>query len=174
MVVYWTAGQKTKDSLIYKNIIYIFILQRRRLCVCAGDPFREVVRRPENTHEELTGPLEWPVGLSLCLRDQQTSPVRLSDQRISTFCPHLILSFQVPCRSMNILFASRVYLFVGGNRNLHTSVIFPVICWSYLRTEISVTLSIFLLSLYLFSSFLQYMLFKIWPRKQKKRKQRKK
>ena len=102
---------------------------------CGGDPFWEVVRRPENTHEELTGLLEWPADLypsfewplDLCLQSKITD----------------IIFFQVPCGSMNILFASRIFLFIAGYRNLHTSgVFFSVICWSYLWTGISVTQSI--------------------------------
>ena len=56
---------------------------------CDGDPFCEVVQRPENTHEELTGLLEWTMGLSLRLRDQRTSPLRLIDYWISAFSPKL-------------------------------------------------------------------------------------
>ena len=37
----------------------------------------------------------------------------------------------------------RIFLLMTGYRNLHTSIFFfPVICWSYLRTEISIILSI--------------------------------
>ena len=91
---------------------------------CGGDTFCEVVRRQENTHEELTGLLEWPAGLCL--------PSKFTD---------LIFSFQVQCGNMNILFASRIFCLwpVIGTWILP---FFPVICWSYLRTEISVTLSI--------------------------------
>ena len=56
---------------------------------CSGDPFCEVVRRLENTHEELTGLLEWPAGLSFRLRDQRTAPISSSDHWISTFSPNL-------------------------------------------------------------------------------------
>ena len=55
---------------------------------CGGGPFCEVVQQPENTHGELTGPLEWPA--CLCLQFKITD---------------LTLSFQVPCGCMNILFA---------------------------------------------------------------------
>ena len=51
----------------------------------------------------------------------------------------LILSFQVPCGSINILFASRIFLFMELT---FVRFFFPVICWSYLWTKISVTLSI--------------------------------
>ena len=91
------------------------------LFFCSGDPFCKVGRRPENTHEELTGLLELLAGHSLRLRDQRTSPLLLSDQRISAFSPKitdLILSFQVPRRSMTIFFASRIFLFMAGYRNI--------------------------------------------------------
>ena len=37
---------------------------------CSGDPYCEVVQRPEGTHVEQTGLLERPLGLSLRLSDQ--------------------------------------------------------------------------------------------------------
>ena len=52
------------------------------------------------------------------------------------------ISFQVPSRNMNILFAHVffcLWLVIGTYILLG---FFPVICWSYLWTEISVTLSI--------------------------------
>ena len=102
---------------------------------CGGDPHCDVVQQPGNTHGELTGLLKWPADLFPSLE-------RPADLYLHSKFTDLILSFQVPCSSMNILFASRIFLFVASYRNLHTSVFFPVICWSYLRTEISVTLSI--------------------------------
>ena len=106
-----------------------------------GDPFCEVVQLPENTHGELTGLPEWSAGLSLRLSHQRTSPFRLSDQQVSTFSPKL--------QTLYCLFKSHgeVWTYssphvLAGYRNLHTSGYFPVICWSYLGTEISVTLSI--------------------------------
>ena len=80
----------------------------------------------------------------LRLSDQRVSPFRLSDQRISAFGPKLQTLY---CLS-NIL--SRKYehplrltyfLFMVGNRSLHTSVFFPVYFCFYLRTEMSVILS---------------------------------
>ena len=63
-VVYCTAGQTTKDSELYKHIIYIFILLRRRVWsrntiresshiffFCGGDPFCDLVWQLENTHD---------------------------------------------------------------------------------------------------------------------------
>ena len=127
-VVYWTARQTTKNSYLYKNIRYIFILRRRRFCVvgilsesshisffCGGEPFCEVVRRPENTHGG-----SWQV----CL----------SDQRVFAFSPKL--------QTLYCLSSPTYFLFMAGYRNLLTSVFFSIICWSYLRTEISVILSI--------------------------------
>ena len=74
---------------------------------------------------DLSPSLEWPV--DLCLLYKFTD---------------LLLSFQVPCGSMNILFASRIFLFVVDYLKLQTFVFFPVFCWSYLRMVVSVTLSI--------------------------------
>ena len=56
---------------------------------------------------------------------------------VQNYRPYIV--FQVPWTR---LFTSRIFLFMAGYQNLHTSAFFPVICWSYLRTEISVTLSI--------------------------------
>ena len=108
-----------------------------------GDLFCEVVRRPENTHGELTGLLEWPVGLSLRLRDQWTSPLRLSDYRIFALSPKLqtLYSLSSPKRKYEHPLCLTYFLFMAGYRNL-LLFFFPVIFWSYLRTEISVTLSI--------------------------------
>ena len=77
----------------------------------------------------------------LRLRDQWTSPLCLSDQRISAFSPKLQILY---CLSspMNTPLHPRIFLLVAGYRNLHTSGFFPVISWSYRRTEISVTRSI--------------------------------
>ena len=102
---------------------------------CAGDPFCEVVQGLENTHGVLTGLLERPADLTPSLEPPE-------DLCLQSKITDLTLSFQVPCRSMNILFASRIFLFMAGYWNLHTSGFFPVLCWCYLRTEISVTLSI--------------------------------
>ena len=98
---------------------------------CGRDPFCEVVWQLENTHGGAdrfawltSGPppsLEWPVGLS--------------------FSPKLQTLY---CLSspMNTPLCPRIFLFMAGYQNLHTSsFFFSVICWSYLRTEISVILS---------------------------------
>ena len=65
---------------------------------------------------------------------------RPADLCLQSKITDLILSFQVPCGTMNILFASRIFclwLVIGTSYFRF----FPVICWSYLRTEISVILS---------------------------------
>ena len=76
------------------------------------------------THtRELTGLLEWPAGISLGPRLQ------------TLYC------FSTPTRKYEHASSPTYFLFMTGYRNLYTSVFFLVICWSYLRTEISVTLS---------------------------------
>ena len=100
----------------------------------AGDPFCKVVRRPENTYGgadrfawRTSGSppsFEWPANLS--------------------FSPKLQTSYCLssPTRKYEHASSPTYFLFMAGYWNLHTSgVFFPVICWSYLRTEISVTLS---------------------------------
>ena len=80
---------------------------------CGGDPFREVVRRPENTHGRADRfawvtsrpppSLEWSSGLCFqskiqtlyCLSSPRNTPLRLC-----------------------------IFLFMAGYRNLHTSVFF--------------------------------------------------
>ena len=125
----------SRDTIRESSYIYFFF---------GGDLYCEVVQRPENTHEELTGLLEWLVGLSLRLRDQRTFPLRLSDHHISSFSPNLqtlyclfkshaeVWTFYLP----HVFFCSWLVI---GTYIFHFC--FPVICWSYLRTEISVTLS---------------------------------
>ena len=69
--------------------------------------------------------LEWPAGL--CLQSKITD---------------FILSIQIPCGCMNILFALRIFLFIAGYWNLHTSFFFSRYLLILSRLEISVTLSI--------------------------------
>ena len=87
-VVHHTAGQTTKDSYICKNIIYIFILRRWRLC--------GVGIQSEFAHTFLLwlGPFLWSSATAvehtrgsrqICLSDQHISPLRLRDQWISPF-----------------------------------------------------------------------------------------
>ena len=97
------------------------------------DLFCEVVRRPENTHThthththgELRGQLEWPASLSPRWSDQRVSPfawetsgplpftwdisrylLKISSS-VQNYRPYILS--QVPCRNMNILFASRIF-----------------------------------------------------------------
>ena len=98
------------------------------------DLFCEVVRRPENTHGEAdrsawvtsgSPPFAWAPNGFL--------------PSVQNYRPYIVS--QVPCRNMNILFASRLFclwLVIGTYILLG---VFPVICWSYLQTEISVILS---------------------------------
>ena len=92
---------------------------------CGRDPFCEVVWCPENTHGEPTSLLEWPVGLY--------HQSKITD---------LILSFQVPCGYMNILFTHILFCLWLVIGTYILPVFFLEICWSYLRIEKSVTLSI--------------------------------
>ena len=104
---------------------YTFRARSHYLPSVAGNPFCEVVRRPENTHEEQTGLLEWPAGLSLRLRDQRTTPLRLSDHLISAFSPKLqtlyCLFFFSPMQIYEYPLHLRIFLFMADYRNLHTS-----------------------------------------------------
>ena len=111
---------------------------------CGRDPFCEVVRGPENKHGELTGLLEWPAGLSLRLRDQRTTPLRLSGKCISAFSPKLLTLYCLfkPHAKYEYPLRHVFFLFMASHQNFHTSVFFSVVCWSYLWTKITVTLSI--------------------------------
>ena len=121
----FVSGQTKKTSKIFKNMIYISFLQQRRLCVVgiqsewvrtylssvAGTFLWSSATAGEHTRSwlvclsdqwvspfawETSGPLsssfEWP--LDFCLQSKITG---------------LILSFQVPCWSMNILFAPHIF-----------------------------------------------------------------
>ena len=149
---------KQQRTRRYINIKFIFLSFDSNVCesrntvreslhisfFCGGEPLCVLEQWPENTHEELTGLLEWSAGLSLCLRGQRTSPLRLSDYWISAFSPKLqtLYSLSSPNRKYEHPLCLMYFLFMAGYRNLHTSVFFQVICWSYLQTEISDTLSI--------------------------------
>ena len=104
----WTNNEKHVD--IWKYNLYFYSSTVTVVCsrntvresshisfFCGGDPFCEVVPRLENTQEGRIGLLEWPVGL--CLQSKMTD---------------FVLSFQVSCRNMNILFASCIFLFIAG------------------------------------------------------------
>ena len=71
-----------------------------------GDPFCEVVRRPENTHGELTGLLEWHA--CLCLQAKITD----------------LIFFSSPMRIYEYPLRPRIFLFMTGYRNLHNSWVF--------------------------------------------------
>ena len=80
----------------------------------------------------------------VCLSDQRTSPFAwvTSGSLLSAPNYRLYILSQVPSGNMNILFVtciSFLWLVIG---TYILPFFLPVICWSYLRTEISVTLSI--------------------------------
>ena len=83
---------------------------------------------------ELTGLLEWPGNLSHSLE-------KPADLYLQSKITDLILFFQIPCGSMNILFASRIFCLWLDIGTYILPGFFSVICWSYLWTEISVILS---------------------------------
>ena len=104
-------------------MIYIFILRLRRLCVegiqservrtylssVAGDLFCEVVQRLESTLDMFA----WVTRRSLPslekLKDLFPSLERPANLCLQSKITDLILSFQIPCGSMDTLFASRIF-----------------------------------------------------------------
>ena len=132
-VVYCTAGQTTKNSLIYKNINYsskaTIVCSRNTVreslnisFFCDGNAFCYVVRRPENTPNMFAGVTCRSLPSLERLTDPSLSLERPADLYLQSKFTDLILSFQVSCGSMNILFALDMFLFKVGYRNLHTSV----------------------------------------------------
>ena len=111
---------------------------------CGRDPFCEVVQQPENIHKELTDLLERPTGLCLRLRDQRTSPLCLSNHWISDISQKLQTLYSLSSLKRKYEhFLCLTYFLLAGYWNLHTSGgPPPVIRWSYLWIEISVTQSI--------------------------------
>ena len=117
-------------------MIYIFILRRRRLC--------EVRMKCERVRAYLSS-----VGPFVCIRVTAGEHTRgswqvcLDDQRVSPFSPKLqtLYYLSTPTRKYEHASLPTYFLFMAGYGNLHTSGFIPVICWSSLRTEISVTLS---------------------------------
>ena len=110
-----------------------------------GDPFCEVVRRLENTHRDMTGSAWVTSGSLFAWETSGPFPLRLSDQRISVFGPK--------SQTLYCLFKSHADIWTSSSPRVFFCLwlvigtyilpfFFPVICWSYLRTEISVTLSI--------------------------------
>ena len=102
--------------------------------VTAGEHTREADRSARVTSGSLP-PLERPEDLSPSLE----RPVELCLQSKIT---DLVLSSQDPCGYMNILFTHVFFCLWLVIRTYILPLFFPVIYWSYLRIEISVTLSI--------------------------------
>ena len=90
-------------------------------------------------------PFAWEISWSLpsFVRPAYLSPSleRIVDLFLQSKITDLMLSFQVLCGYMNILF-SHVFFCLWLVIGTYILPFFPVICWSYLQTEISVTLSI--------------------------------
>ena len=111
---------------------------------CRGDPYCELARRPENTHEEMTGLLEWPAGL--CLPPERSVGLSPWLERPGD------LSFSPQLQTLYCLFKSHADIWISSSPTYFSVYcwlseltyfrFFPVICWSYLWMEISVTLSI--------------------------------
>ena len=59
---------------------------------------------------------------------------------VQNYRPYIV--FSSPMRKYEHPLRFTYFLLMAGHWNLQTSVFFSVICWSYLRTEISVLLSI--------------------------------
>ena len=113
---------------------------------CGGDPFCEVVWWSENTCKELTGLLEWPAGLSpLTWATSRPLPFAWAISRslplVQNYRPYILFKSHAdiwisssPTYFFCLWLVIRAYIL--------PFLFFFVICWSYLRTEISVTLSI--------------------------------
>ena len=109
-------------------MIYISILWRWRLC--------EFGRQSERVRTYLSSVAENHFFLSSATAWEHTRGSRqvcLTDRRISAFSPKW--------RTLYCLSSHTYFLFKADYRNLYISGFFPVICWSYLQTEISVILS---------------------------------
>ena len=151
----WTNNEKLVD--IWKYNLYFYSSTAAIVCrrntvresshisfFYGGNPYCEVVRLPEYTHEELTGLLEWPTGLSLRLGDQRVSSFAWAASRSIPSVPKLQTLYCLFKSHAEVWTSSKPYVFfclwliIG----IYILPFFPVICWSYLRTEISVTLSI--------------------------------
>ena len=142
-------------------MIYIFILRRRRFCVVgiqservrtylsyvAGTFLWSNATAGEHTREADRSAWVTSGSLPSLDRPADLSPLCLSDQRISAFSPKLptlYCLFKSPAEvctssSPNVFFC--LWLVIG-TYILPFCFVFPVICWSYMWTEISVTLSI--------------------------------
>ena len=80
----------------------------------------------------------------VCLSDQRVSALCLRDQRTSHFSPNLQTLYCLPKSHAEVWtsFSPHVFFCLLLVIVTYILVFFPVICWSYLRTEISATLSV--------------------------------
>ena len=114
---------------------------------CGGDPFCEVVWLP-GEHTLGADRSAWVTSGSLpSLERPADLPLCLSDQRISAFSQKLqtlYCLFKSHAHKWTSSLPQRIFLFMVWVIGTYITPVFffPVICWSYLRTEISVTLSI--------------------------------
>ena len=102
---------------------------------CGRDPFCEEVRRSENTHGGADRSA-WEASRSLPFA--WATSESLSQSIISD----LILSFNSHVELWTCLFTHIFFVCGLLSELIHFRVFFPVICWSYLQTEIFVTVSI--------------------------------
>ena len=107
----------------------------------------------ENTHGGADRSAWVTSGSPLRLRDQQNSSFAWETSGSPPFAwatsgslpsvlnyrPYIV--FSSPMQKYEHPLRFTFFLFMASYWDLHTLVFFPVICWSYLRTEISVTLS---------------------------------
>ena len=88
----------------------------------------------------------WLTSRSLPSLERQRGPLPFtwatsgSLPSVQNYRPYIV--FSSPMQKYEHLLCFTYFLFMAGYWNLHTSIFFLVICWSYLWTEISVTLSI--------------------------------
>ena len=138
-VIYYTAGQITKNSYIYKNIIYILFFDGD---VCVKKEYSQ----REFAHIFLLwwGPFWWSIAMA-GKHMRGSWQVCSSDRQVSAFSPKLQTLYcllkshtEIWTRLFTHIFS--VYGWLLGLTYIW--VFFPIICWSYLWTEISVTLFI--------------------------------
>ena len=110
---------------------------------CGRDPFCEVVRRPENTRGAdrsawvtSVSPLAWETSGPLPFAWATSGSL----PSVQNYRPYIVFSsptlkYEHPLRFM-------YFLFMAGYRELTNFRFFLVICWSYLRMKITVTLFI--------------------------------
>ena len=123
---------------------------------CGRDRYCEVVQRPEKTRDELTGLLERPAVSPHAWETSRPLPFAWATTgslpSVQIYRPYIVFSVQI--YRPYIVFSSPMlkyehplcftYFSVCGwlSELTYFRVFFPVICWSYLRTDISVTQSI--------------------------------